>query len=291
MVKNNAGAMKRIILVTAAILTPLWLTTPVKAQIIFRPPNLQPPNDSPEGRGQGEGLRSSLVQQGKPLTALIPKTQLGLTVAEYPIFFIYVPQASGQTGVFTLVNEEDKIIYETRLKLPSQAGVVSFNLPNTGTLAPLKIGKPYRWYFSIVYDFDDRSKNSLVKGWIQRVEPSPDLLKKLEQVAPKNRPALYAAAGIWHETLATLAELRRSTPDDVTLVQQWEELLKSQTVELEVIAKEPLRESLSTPGKTSVPPLDTGKVPNGSGGGGRGSFVAPPDNQPPDESRSGGATR
>ncbi len=289
--KHGADAMKQIILVTAAILAPLWLATSVEAQIIFTPPNFNPPDTPPTGRAQTGGSRSSFVQQGKSLTALIPKTQLGLTVAEYPTFFIYVPQASEQTGVFTLLDEDNKIVYETRVTLPSQAGVVSFSLPDTGTLAPLKVGKPYQWYFSIVYDFDNRSKDRLVQGWIQRVEPSPDLIRKLEQTAFKNRPALYAAAGIWHETLATLAELRRSTPNDATLAQQWEELLKSEAVELNAIATEPLLERLSALDKKSTQPLDTENVPNrseprkpGTGGG-----FNPPESRPPIRRESGGS--
>ena len=284
--------MKQIILVTAAILAPLWLTTSVQAQIIFTPPNLtnfNPPDTPPAGRAQG-GSRSSSVQQGKPLTALIPKTQLGLTVAKYPTFFIYVPQTSEQTAVFTLLDEDNKIVYETRVTLPSQSGVVSFSLPDTGTLAPLKVGKPYQWYFSIVYDFNNRSKDHLVQGWIQRVEPSPDLAKKLEQTDSKNRPALYASAGIWHDTLATLAQLRRSTPNDATLAQQWEELLKSEAVGLNDIAKEPLLERLSALDKSSTQPLDTENVPNrseprkpGTGGG-----FNPPEFGPPIRPASGG---
>jgi hypothetical protein len=288
-VKDDTDAMKQIILVSAAILAPLWLATSVEAQIIFTPPNFNPPDTPPTVRAQG-GSRSSFVQQGKPLTALIPKTQFSLTVGEYPTFFIYVPQASEQTGVFTLLDEDNNIVYETRVTLPSQAGVVSLSLKDTGTLAPLKVGKPYQWYFSIVYDFDNRSKDRLVQGWIQRVEPSPDLTRKLEQAASKNRPALYAAAGIWHETLATLAELRRSTPNDATLAQQWEELLKSEAVELNAIAKEPLLERLSALDKKSTQPLDTENVPNrseprkpGTGGG-----FNPPEFGPPIRPASGG---
>lgn len=276
--------MKQIILVTATILAPLWLATSVEAQIIFSPP------DTPPGvRAQG-GTRGSFVQQGKPLTALIPKTQFSLTVAKYPTFFIYVPQSSKQTAVFTLLDEDRKIVYETRVTLPSQAGVVSFSLPDTGTLTPLKVGKPYQWYFSIVYDLDNRSQDHLVQGWIQRVEPSPDLTRKLEQAASKNRPALYAAAGIWHETLATLAELRRSTPNDATLAQQWEELLKSKAVGLNDIAKEPLLEKLSALDKRSTQSLDTENLPNRSeprkpNMGGR---FNPPEFGTPNRSEGGG---
>lgn len=193
--------------------------------------------------------------------------------------------------MFTLLDEDNKIVYETQVTLPSQAGVVSFSLPDTGTLAPLKVGKPYKWYFSIVHSFDNGSKDHLVQGWIQRVSPSPDLSRKLEQAASKNRLALYAAAGIWHDTLATLAELRRSTPNDATLVQQWEELLKSEAVELNAIAKEPLLERLSALDKSSTQTLDTENVPNRSEAGkpGTGGGFNPPEAGPPVRREGGGS--
>lgn len=245
--------MKRISLAAAVVLTPLWLTAPVEA-IEFNPPINQRDDNPPPGEVDG-GTRSSLFQQGKPLTALVPETQFGLTVAEYPTFFVYVPSTSGQQGVFVLLDENEEIVYETILTLPGTNGVISVSLPTTD-VDPLEIDKTYHWYFGIINDPDDRSKDRLVEGWVQRIEPNPTLVSQLDETAPQEHPALYAAAGIWHEALATLAELRRSNPDDAMLASQWEQLLQSESVELDEFANEPLLESLSTVEQGTVQPLN-----------------------------------
>jgi len=234
----------KLTILAAAMLASLWLATPSVA-LEFTPPEGIAPT-----RGDTEALRSSFFQEGKPLTALIPKTQFGFTVSEYPTFFVYVPQTSGQAGVFTLLDEKRNIVYETTLELPETDGIVSFSLPATESLAPLEIGKLYRWYFGIIYDPQDRSRDLLVEGWVQRVEPSPSLVKELESAAPQDYPALYATAGIWHEAIATLAQLRRSQPDDLMWINQWQELLKSESVELNEMAEKTLLESLSASDKS-----------------------------------------
>ncbi|MGQ4647639.1 DUF928 domain-containing protein [Lyngbya aestuarii] len=229
----------KLTILAAAMLASLWLTTPSIA-LEFSPPE----GIAPIG-GETEALRSSFFHEGKSLTALIPETQFGLTVSEYPTFFVYVPQTSGQVGVFTLLDEDKNIVYETTLKLPETDGIVSFGLPATESLAPLAIGKLYRWYFGIIYDAEDRSRDLLVQGWVQRIEPKPSLINELEIAAPQSYPALYADAGIWHEAIATLAQLRRSQPDNLMWINQWQELLKSEPVKLDEIAEKTLLESLS----------------------------------------------
>jgi len=51
----------------------------------------------------------------------------------------------------------------------------------------------------------------------------------------------YARNGIWYETLATLAEMRRLAPNDSRLTTEWTQLLQSQG--LESIADQPLVQS------------------------------------------------
>jgi hypothetical protein len=49
---------------------------------------------------------------------------------------------------------------------------------------------------------------------------------------------LYAEAGLWLDTIASLADLRNASPNDSSLVTDWEDLLKA--VNLGTVAKEPL---------------------------------------------------
>lgn len=202
----------------------------------FRTPDIRE-----SARREGGATRgTSVFQRGESPTALVPETNVGLTVAQYPTFFVYVPQTALRKAEFVLQDETEQEVYNTILTLPSTEGIVSISLPATGTLAPLKIGKKYRWSFSIIADPDNRAEDIYVDGWVQRVELSPSLLTELKKAIPSDRPALYAQATIWHETLITLAELRRANPTDATLTRQWEDLLRS--VGLNRIADKPLLE-------------------------------------------------
>jgi hypothetical protein len=60
-----------------------------------------------------------------------------------------------------------------------------------------------------------------------RVRPDPTLAQRIQQATPKDRVALYANAGLWYETVATLVELRRARPNDNELAQAWNKLLNS----------------------------------------------------------------
>lgn len=207
-----------------------------KTKVDFKPPKV----GAPENRKGGASRGSSCSSNRNSLKALLPESNIGLTVEKYPTFFVYIPPISTQLAEFELYegNKNSTIIYKTRFILPKTTGIFTFSLPNNNTLQPLEVGKSYHWFFSIICNPEDRSEDIYIEGWVQRIVPSPALVSQLAKAAPRDRPALYAEAGIWHETMTTLAELRYSRPQDSTLVTDWEELLKS--VGLSKFAKEPL---------------------------------------------------
>jgi len=56
-----------------------------------------------------------------------------------------------------------------------------------------------------------------VFGWIDRVEPSPELAQQLDGASEVDRAILYAEHGMWYDAVATLAALRRSRPEDTEI--------------------------------------------------------------------------
>ena len=181
----------------------------------------------------GAGTRgASCIQEGRgkvPLKALMPtRNNFGTTVAPNPTFFVYVPKTTAQSAEFVVVDDKKDEVYLTSLDVSGTPGVVKLSLPPT---VSLEIGKNYMWQFSLICDTIDRSQDKLVRGFIQRVELSPDMNAKLKQAAPLEQAKLYAKDRIWYETVTILADLRSSKPAE------WEELLKS--VGLEDIAKQP----------------------------------------------------
>lgn len=128
-------------------------------------------------------------------------------------------------GEFVLKDENDKDVYRTNLTIPSRPGIMSFKL--TGNAPELEIGKNYNWFFVIRCDPENRSQDLAVDGWIWRTELREPIANELEKSEPRDRVKLYRQYKIWHEALTTLAELRRSNPNDSQLATEWKELLES----------------------------------------------------------------
>ena len=215
--------------------------------------NFQPRSDiGTPGRRERLGTRGLCPQDGanaskpqKALTSLLPvrtaQANLGLTISGYPTFFFYLPETTGREVEFLLTDADDRKVYSSTFAVTGEPGVIGLSLPKNAGMAPLEIGKDYHWYFSIVCHPGDADKSSdpIVGGWIRRVEPSSPLLaEQLENSPLRDRVALYAADGIWYETLTALAQLRYDNPNDRALAQTWANLLRS--VGLSDIAQESL---------------------------------------------------
>lgn len=175
--------------------------------------------------------------RGGELTALVPDKGPQVTTAEHPTLFFYVPENDAE-ALELIVKDENNNEYTKTFKVTGEPGIISVSLASDSTVPPLEIGKTYQWSFSVICDSNDRSGNMIEEGSIQRLELDPNLSVELEAAEPHERAALYATAGLWQDTLVTMAQLRRDRPRDLAIKSDWEELLKS--VGLEKIAQEPL---------------------------------------------------
>jgi hypothetical protein len=205
----------------------------------------KPPRRGLPGRREGAGTRDPFVcvQGSSQLTALLPGTNLGLTTAEYPRFFWFMPKTKAKFAEFTLseVNEqrEDRTpVYKSIFNIAGTPGVVSLALPSHASMPPLVVGKDYHWSVSLICKEDDRSKDIRVDGWVQRVTINAALTKQLATAKLNDRVQIYANNGVWFDTVTTLAEQRCANPKDAALTTSWAELLKS--VQLGAIADQPL---------------------------------------------------
>ncbi len=215
----------------------LNLPSSLIAQVTFDPPGPGEPDDSAGGASRDGGKCTQEAERLSPsVTPLRPANQQGLTVAERPTFFVYVPETSAKKSFFTLKDKTEDYYYQATLPLPQSSGIVSFQLPSEAPA--LTVGKSYAWTFVTICGQKLAVDDPSVGGQIQRIEPNPHLTNQLKNVSPLERAALYGAKGIWYDTVATLAELKRSQPHNSTLAATWENLLKS--VGLEAIATQPL---------------------------------------------------
>jgi hypothetical protein len=207
-------------------------------QVTFEPRGDGSPDDTAGGASRDGGIcPQDSVALGSPITPLMPATLHGLTLADHPTFFVYVPRTSAQKALFVLKDASEDYYYQKTIAIPATAGgILSFTLP---TEAPaLKSGKTYKWSFVMMCGEDLRPDSPRVEGQVERIELTPALSAQLKTLSPLERAALYGKDGVWYDTLTSLAELRRSQPNDVALAATWEQLLKS--VGLGGIANQPL---------------------------------------------------
>lgn len=211
----------------------------------------QPPDRSAPSTTAGGASRGGCIENQGVLTSLMPQNNLGLTVTGYPTFFWYIPKSSAEALEFKLIDGKNgQVIYQKNLAVPANSGIVSFTLPNNELSTPLEVGKMYHWFLTMQCppnpneDLPEKSGNIIVDGWVERTELSPSLVNQLKNAAPSDHPALYAAAGIWHESLTTLVELLRQKPDEQNLKIKWKKLLDS--VELNEIVEKPMLDCCSS---------------------------------------------
>ena len=207
----------------------------IDAQLPPPPPNN--PDETTGGGTRDEGrCPQDAITSEPPLTALSPVTELGLTVAERPIFLAYVPQTTAQTAEFSLFDQNNQGIYQTTFALTNTPGIVSFSLPPNAP--PLEIGKDYTWSFAMICNPKNRLQDQFVRGRIRRTELNAALMNQIEKASLKERVSLYKIADVWYEAVFTLFDLQRSQPNDPSVSAAWKELLNSG--ELNSIAAQPL---------------------------------------------------
>jgi hypothetical protein len=244
---RSVGSILSIATLNAFQLTVVGQPTPnVEGQPITQPgrvrfvgpteDNLSLPNYQ---RGRRFPAGSTCEDRGnRKLTALVPESQIGRTVSEYPVFFFYLPQTDAELAEFILQDENGNLIYKQDLTIKNLSGVIGVSISANTNVPPLEVGKKYTWLLSLVCDPEDRSGDKVERGVVRRVELSADILRELDAADPRQKTVIYAENGIWQDALGTLAAARRANPNDPDLAADWKSLLDSVT--LGAIAKEPI---------------------------------------------------
>ncbi|KAF3888456.1 MULTISPECIES: DUF928 domain-containing protein [Nostocales] len=215
---------------------------PAEARIRFKAPS----NIGVPGRRVAAGARvnNSCLSVNKQLTAIVPQSNIGLTTVANPVFFFYIPSQTSNATLELLVQDENKRFFKQTYKPSGKAGFVELPL----TVTSLDVGKEYRWFLSVICNPTERSSDKVVRGSIKRIQPEPQLMAKIKNATTQERVALYAQAGIWQDSLATLAQLLFSHPDDAQLKADWETLLTAEGVGLDSeLANEPLLKGQEAP--------------------------------------------
>ncbi len=211
----------------------------------YQPPLVEPPS---RGLPINNGIRGKCPVDreipSEPLTALMPSSGVGLTLAgQSTTFFIYLPLTSALTGEFVLQDETGtEQLYQRMVTLTNTSGIIKLTVPLDEL--SLKSGEYYRWYFSILCDPTDRAADLFVSGWLKPMDVSPSLMVDLDNAeTPLERAEIYGKNGFWYPNLELLADMQQSPSDFSTEAKMgWDELLSSDVVNLESLVNQPFLE-------------------------------------------------
>jgi Domain of Unknown Function (DUF928) len=187
----------------------------------------------------GTSYLSPLVVAAKSpaaLIAVLPQDFYGTTVSERPTFMAYIPASNAEEAVFSLKDEAGNMQYQMIVPVAGKSGVIAIKLPDDAPA--LGVGKNYQWLLAVKFDGQLSPSTPYVDGWIQRIQPSAELARAMQQKDALKQAEAFGKNGVWYDCLATLAALHTAQPNNVTIIKQWEELLSS--VSLKEIATAPL---------------------------------------------------
>jgi Domain of Unknown Function (DUF928) len=183
-----------------------------------------PPKGAP-GKRTDAGSRNG-CSANKPLTALVPSTNIGLTVAKHPTFWFYIPYQSNSSalGKFQLFDERETVVYTTNISTKGIPGIVGVELPQR--FSGLEIGQRYQWVLSFSCNSTSTETSTLVNGFVERVAVTKELKQKLEGAkTQRDSLLLYGEEGLWFDLLSALIGERRRNPYDFQVAEDWFGLL------------------------------------------------------------------
>lgn len=205
----------------AAALSPLLCPTAAMAQLVFQPPDLR----APAVRQASPGVCT--IGSGRQLTAVLPETNVGVTLQANPQLSIYVPRNNAQYGQLQVYEEgSDSALLTTAIDLPPSVAPGDFQYGpalTAVTLDDIELvpGIPYRWTITLVCNDSDRTSDVAVSGlvlragsdYIDRLEPNVQAaLTMLSDLSVADQLSTYAEAGVWHELIANLTALAERDP-------------------------------------------------------------------------------
>lgn len=216
------------------------------AQVLFTPPA----DDKKPDRTSGAGSRrdwqcpqdsTSVATTGTlsntpSLMPLVPNTNYGLTLAERPTFWVYLPKTSAKQVVLSLKEDGNRHYSQTFLPITGEPGVIGIK-PSDNSPA-LQVGKNYQWALVLVCGERPGPNDPAIASWVRRVAPSQLQSHQLNQKTVLEQANWYGKQGIWYDAVTALAQARRSQPNNNAIAGVWANFLKS--TGLAAIATEPL---------------------------------------------------
>lgn len=187
------------------------------------------------GGKRGDNFCKNATSEDLKLTAIAPENAQGLTVKSNPIFYFFLPVDSpsrlqSEFSIFELESNGNKGLKIDQIKKELyHFPVISFQLPSEKTL---NINQDYTWNLTVICNPNNREEDLTVEGVIRRVELSSNVLAQLALATPEQKVSIYAKAGIWYETVASIFSEEMCHNNSQMANYLWRKLLELDSVNL-----------------------------------------------------------
>jgi hypothetical protein len=160
-----------------------------------------------------------------PLIQALAPDHVGLTRFPSPVLYWYLPQASDRPIELVVTDErrEDPLL-ERRLDPPVAKGLHTLRLADEGIA--LEPGAAYAWSVAIVMDPQQRARDVISMGGIQRTPSDAGVEAELAAEGPGYAAHVYARNGLWYDALSELSHWIAERPQEPRLRERRSELLQ-----------------------------------------------------------------
>ena len=177
---------------------------------------IPPLRGSPGGR-VGGGARG-VNDEATTIYPLAPD-HVGLTIREQPCIYWFIPKSTSHPIELTVIESHAiEPLIERRIEVPKKMGVQCIQLKEYGVRLQKEI--VYKWFVAIVPDPDNRSKDILAGGMIERIDEPGGLRQKLNETNKDGAPYVYAEAGLWYDALDAISKLIDASPNNTSIREQ-----------------------------------------------------------------------
>lgn len=186
---------------------------------VYRPPM----RGAPAGR-VGGGTRGATERESFALLVLTPE-HIGYTSKEQPCLYWFISKPARHPVEMTITERKAvEPLFTQVIDGPVKGGIQDFCLADYEI--HLQPDVPYKWFVTLVTDKNDRSKDILAGGMIERVEPPKSLQDKLMSKDSGSSYFVYAEEGYWFDSLESITKDIDRLPDNKKLIMQRAALLR-----------------------------------------------------------------
>ena len=215
----------------------------VQTTVQFQPPpESEQPKDtegaaSRQSNGCANPLPASANKNSLNLMAVVPQRHYGLTTAQRPNLWIYLPETTAKQVILSIREEGNTTPHwQQSVYLTGEEGVTGIKIADDAPI--LEVGKNYQWAVILVCGDRPNPNDPVVTSWIERVAAETSQ----SSASPLEKASSYAQQGIWYDALNILMAQKSSLDNWNSL---WNEYLKS--AGLDTIANQPVTNSLLLP--------------------------------------------